>query len=70
MGALECPRCKSDNVININMTVETGPVSFFSCHACDKRWWNDDQGHAIELPEVLQRARRPGRASSVPPAAS
>ena len=63
MGALVCPQCGSANVININLTMETGaPVSFYSCHNCDKRWWHKD-GEPIDLPEVLELARRPGRGS-------
>ncbi|MFN2615472.1 MAG: hypothetical protein ABR552_11730 [Actinomycetota bacterium] len=63
MNALECPRCGSRNVININLTVESGPVSFYSCHACEKRWWLDDAGNAMDLPEVLDKARRPSKAA-------
>jgi transposase-like protein len=65
MGALQCPRCESQNVININLTMEAGdPVSFYSCHACDKKWWNKD-GEPIDLPDVLEMARRaPRRARS------
>jgi transposase-like protein len=58
MSDLICPRCESRNVININLTVETGPLSFYSCHACEKRWWHDDDGNAIDLPDVLARAKR------------
>lgn len=63
MATLECPRCGSRNVININMQVEKGPVAFYSCHACDKRWWHDEAGNPIDLPQVLDRARRPARQS-------
>src|SRR5439155_19785701 len=53
MAALECPQCGSRNVININLTMEDGnPVSFYSCHNCDKRWWNKD-GDPIDLPTLL-----------------
>lgn len=61
MSALQCPACGSGNVININLTVDGGPLSFYSCHACDKRWWNDKDGTPIDLPNVLELARRPGR---------
>lgn len=61
MGALCCPKCGSHNVININLTVEDGvPVSFYSCHDCEKRWW-DKNGEPVDLPEVLDLARRAPR---------
>lgn len=64
MAALECPRCGSADVININMTMETeAPVSFYSCHACENRWWNKD-GEPIQLDEVLTLAKRLPRRSS------
>lgn len=61
MPALECPTCGSRNVIEITLTMETGePVSFYSCHACDKRWWHKD-GEPIELSNVLELAKREPR---------
>jgi transposase-like protein len=63
MSKLECPQCGSTNVININLTMQGGePVSFYSCHTCDKRWWNREDGEPIELASVLELARRPSRA--------
>lgn len=59
---LECPRCGSRDVVNINLSLEHGDrVAFFSCHQCDKRWWHKD-GAPVDLPDVLEMARRPGRA--------
>ena len=59
---LECPRCGSRNVININLSLEKGDrVSFYSCHRCDKRWWHKD-GEPVDLPDVLDMARRTRRA--------
>jgi transposase-like protein len=55
---LECPRCGSRNVININLSLEHGDrVAFYSCHRCDKRWWHKD-GAPVDLPDVLEMARR------------
>jgi len=62
MSALHCPQCGSRNVININLTTENGPVSFYSCHQCEKRWWDKD-GEAIDLSNVLDLAKKPGRAA-------
>ena len=62
---LECPRCGSRDVININLSLEHGDrVAFYSCHRCDKRWWHKD-GAPVDLPEVLEMARR----KPAPPAA-
>ena len=56
--ALECPRCGSREVININLSLEHGDrVAFYSCHRCDKRWWHKD-GSPVDLPAVLEMARR------------
>ena len=55
---LECPRCGSRDVININLSLDHGDrVAFYSCHRCDKRWWHKD-GAPVNLPEVLEMARR------------
>jgi transposase-like protein len=62
MGALACPRCGVKDVININLTLEKGErVSFYSCHRCEKRWWNKE-GEAVGLDGVLDAARRAPRA--------
>ena len=59
---LECPRCGSHDVININLALEQGDrVAFYSCHRCDKRWWHKD-GEPVDLPDVLDMARRTKRA--------
>jgi hypothetical protein len=53
-------------VININLALEHGDrVAFYSCHQCDKRWWHKD-GEPVDLPEVLEMARRPERAPRQP----
>lgn len=58
MSGLMCPTCGSRDVININLTLERGDnVSFYSCHRCDKKWWNKD-GAAVSLGNVLQMAKR------------
>ena len=58
MGLLECPHCGSKDVININLAMERGdPVSFFSCHRCEKRWWRKDEEN-LALTNVLELAKR------------
>lgn len=61
MSALSCPRCGAKDVININLTLEKGErVAFYSCHRCEKRWW-DKEGEAVGLDGVLDAARREPR---------
>jgi len=63
---LECPRCGSRDVININLSLDHGDrVAFYSCHQCDKRWWHKD-GAPVDLPEVLEMARREKGRSTEP----
>lgn len=58
MSSMMCPTCASRDVVNINLTLERGDVvSFFSCHRCDKRWWNKD-GQSLPLGNVLEMARK------------
>jgi transposase-like protein len=61
MNAMSCPRCGARDVININLTLDKGErVSFYSCHRCEKRWWNKE-GEAVGLHGVLEAARREPR---------
>jgi transposase-like protein len=61
MAALSCPKCSSTNVININLTTDEGaPLEFYSCHACETRWWYKD-GVPVELGDVLELAKREPR---------
>lgn len=61
MSALSCPRCGAKDVININLSLEKGDrVAFYSCHRCEKRWWNKE-GEAVGLDGVLDAARRAPR---------
>lgn len=58
MGSLECPKCGVADVVNINLAMDDGErVSFYSCHACEHRWWFKD-GEPVALPDVLELARR------------
>lgn len=62
MSTMSCPRCGAKDVININLTLDRGDrVSFYSCHRCEKRWWNKE-GEEAELSGVLEAARRTPRA--------
>lgn len=67
---LECPRCGSRDVININLSLERGErVAFYSCHRCEKRWWHKD-GEPVTLPGVLDMATRKPRATTEQEAAT
>ena len=58
---MHCPQCAATDVIEIKQKLPDGSeVQFFSCHACEEKWWNRD-GEAIDLREVLDLARRPKR---------
>lgn len=58
MSGMMCPTCGSRDVININLTLERGQnVAFYSCHRCDKKWWDKD-GAAVSLGNVLEMAKR------------
>lgn len=59
MTSLECPRCAAPDVTNINHTLEGAEtLSFYSCHRCEHRWWSNQDGQAVALPDVLELARR------------
>lgn len=36
-------------------------MTMHSCPDCELRWWNDSNGHLVELGEVLALASRDGR---------
>ena len=65
MSGLVCPTCSSRDVININLTLERGDhVSFYSCHRCDKKWWDKD-GASVSLGNVLEMAKREPQARRI-----
>lgn len=56
---LECAKCGTDSVIQIELTLPDGTeVQFHSCHKCENRWWDRDGEH-LGLDAVLDLARRP-----------
>lgn len=52
---MRCIQCSSDEVVSIGLspTVDS-PVTFFTCHICEKRWWQQ-QGQFVSLSDVLTR---------------
>lgn len=58
-SALACDSCGSDTVIQIELTLPDGTeVEFYSCHACETRWWNRS-GEPLGIEAVLELARKP-----------
>lgn len=54
---MRCPICTADDVIEIHHVLgDETEVTFFSCHACEEKWWGAD-GANVPLAEVLRRAR-------------
>jgi hypothetical protein len=54
---MHCPVCRAVDVIEINHVLpDATEVTFFSCHGCEERWW-DEAGRNLPLEEVLRRAR-------------
>ena len=39
-----CPRCKTRQLVVIEMAVAGAPVSLRSCSACEVRWWQGGEG--------------------------
>lgn len=56
---MHCPVCQAVDVIEIHHVLpDTTEVTFFSCHSCEERWWNDGD-RSLTLEEVLRRSRTP-----------
>ena len=49
---LNCPACRSGDLITIEMTVAGADLSFSTCHECEAKWWHKD-GEKVELASVL-----------------
>lgn len=53
-----CPECGSRDVIEIQQRLpDATEVVFFSCHACEQRWW-DHAGERLNLADILELARQ------------
>lgn len=53
---MHCPVCTAEDVIEIHHVLpDDTEVTFFSCHACEEKWWGAD-GDSLPLEEVLRRA--------------
>lgn len=51
-----CPTCRSLDVMQVRLTLRTGPVLFHHCRACEHRWWVDlEAGDGLSLSDILVR---------------
>ncbi len=55
---MNCPLCAKEDVIEIHHRLPDGStVSFFTCHACEEKWWRSGDEN-LTLDEVLIRTRK------------
>ncbi len=57
---MKCPRCRSRELVTIEMSVAGEHVVLNSCSACDVRWWEGD-GERLPLADLLDLAAAPKR---------
>jgi hypothetical protein len=55
---VKCPKCRTRELVRIEMTVAGEQVIHNSCSECDLRWWEGD-GERLPLAEVLELAAPP-----------
>lgn len=56
MCRMHCPECRSDDHMEIEITLrDQGAVKFLSCRRCETKWWLRD-GETISLNDVLDLA--------------
>jgi hypothetical protein len=49
-----CGKCKSSDLVQIELTPVGRSVRFSTCRACEHRWWTTSDGDvALELRDVL-----------------
>lgn len=48
-----CPRCRSTDLVLIDLKPDNDALRFASCRACEHRWWSRPEATAqVALPEV------------------
>lgn len=52
---MQCPKCKSRQMVEISLSVAGERVTLRSCSACDLRWWEGYHGK-VALAQVLELA--------------
>lgn len=53
---MECPSCKSDTYVEINMTLGENAVAFRRCGRCEVQKW-ESKDRDIDLDSVLEYAK-------------
>ncbi|HWC34947.1 MAG TPA: hypothetical protein VG650_08970 [Mycobacteriales bacterium] len=54
-----CPSCGSERLTALSMTLTDGtPVSFSSCHDCERRVWSDASGQLAFSDVLVRTAKR------------
>lgn len=54
---MHCPRCRTRQLVMIEMLIGGEAIRMASCSACDARWWEGTDG-ALPLAGVLELAAR------------
>ncbi len=52
---MNCPRCRTRQLVMIEMSIGGESVRMASCSACDARWWEGTDG-SLKLSDVLELA--------------
>ena len=55
--SVHCPRCRTHQLVMIEMRIGGESLRMASCSACDSRWWEGTDG-ALPLTDVLELAAR------------
>ena len=52
---MDCPSCRTRQVVQIGVTLRGAPLTLTACSACDLRWWERD-GTVVGLQQVFALA--------------
>ncbi|MGH9062244.1 MAG: hypothetical protein ACRDZY_22445 [Acidimicrobiales bacterium] len=55
---MKCPRCRTHELVIIDIVIRDEHVRLRSCSSCDARWWETGDG-ALSLSSVLALAQTP-----------
>ena len=53
---MSCPKCRVRHTVQIAVSLSGRTVTLHSCSNCDTRWWDGEDGEAINLDEVIDLA--------------
>jgi hypothetical protein len=57
VGDMQCPQCKGEDCVQIEINLQEETVQFSSCRRCEAKWWEHDGG-TIDLSDVLTLAAK------------